>query len=152
MTDYIGEWTTVDKSAWGPGAWQDEPDKVHWIDPETDLDCLMVRHPSAGHWCGYVAVTEGHPFYEQDYDGPEVEVHGGLTFSRFCAEGDDPAQGICHVPQPGRPDKVWWLGFDCAHHMDLSPGSPYGRGRYRDRAYVENEVRRLAQQVNAVKP
>ncbi len=32
------EWTTVlDKATWGDGPWVDEPDKVHWIDPETDL-------------------------------------------------------------------------------------------------------------------
>lgn len=162
-----GEWTNIDKSTWGPGPWQDEPDKVHWIDPDTDLDCLMVRSPSGGNWCGYVAVTEGHPFYERDYsdcygsadsesEDRYLDVHGGLTFSDFCAETKDPGRFICHVPEPGRPEKVWWLGFDCAHAWDLSPAYaayPSWPNRpdesYKDRYYVEAEVRSLARQIKA---
>jgi hypothetical protein len=162
---YIGEWTSVDKSAWGPGPWQDEPDKVHWIDAESNLDCLMVRHPSLGHWCGYVGVTEGHPAFEKGYDDVDVRVHGGLTFANACQESEDPATGVCHVAQPGRPDHVFWLGFDCAHGGDVSPGmqsrfrelaktnpifneSEWDRfDVYRDRAYVEAEVIGLARQL-----
>lgn len=160
----MAEWTTIDKSGWGVGEWTSEPDKVHWIDPDTDLDCLMVRNPRSGNWCGYVAVTEGHPFFAQPYDecrtgsGSDdgwIDVHGGLTYSDFCAESDDPSVGICHVPGPGRPHKVWWLGFDCAHAWDFSPGyaaryPDWPRGQdevYRDRAYVEAEVRSLARQI-----
>jgi hypothetical protein len=163
-----GEWTTIDKSAWGHGPWEAEPDKIHWIDPETDLDCLMVRHTSGGHWCGYVAVTEGHPAFELDYDrvhelAPRDEegwsslrVHGGLTFADACRETGDPATGVCHVPEPGRPGHVWWFGFDCAHLNDLSPGHVALGLRqrltdvYRDRAYVEAEVRSLAAQLKAL--
>lgn len=172
-----GVWTTIDKTGWGPGPWQDEPDKIHWIDPETDLDCLMVRVPHSGHWCGYVAVADGHPAFGKDYDdvrvGPcpddnhwshepscYIEVHGGLTFAGPCSKSDDPATGICHVPGPGRPDHVWWLGFDCAHLNDLSPARAsrersrdwptLGNDIYRDRAYVEAEVRDLARQLRAM--
>jgi hypothetical protein len=144
------EWTHIDKSGWGPGAWQDEPDKIQWVDEETGLDCLMVRHDSLGHWCGYVGVAEGHPAFEKDYDDVDVRVHGGLTFAAAC-QAD-----ACHVPEPGRPEKVWWLGFDCAHAFDLSP-SFRGRDRifgdradYRDRAYVEAEIAALAGQLTAV--
>lgn len=182
MTAYtVQEWTTVDKSTWGDGPWQAEPDKVHWIDEATDLDCLMVRNPHIGNWCGYVAVTEGHPLFEVGYGGcterrvdadgeperwcdhmPSINVHGGLTYSDFCMETDDPSRLVCHVPYPGRPDRVWWFGFDCAHLHDRSPGyEALGRDRgwpslreplaeYRDRAYVEGEVRRLALQLAAV--
>ena len=160
-----GEWTTIDKSGWGPGPWQDEPDKIHWIDPATDMDCLMVRQPHSGHWCGYVAVTEGHPFYAKHYDacrlpGDEwLDVHGGLTYAAFCADTDDESRFVCHVPEPGRPHKVWWLGFDCAHLHDLSPAYaarhpdwPSSDDEvYRDRPYVEAEVRSLAAQLKAVR-
>jgi hypothetical protein len=161
-----GEWTTIDKSGWGPGPWQDEPDKIHWIDPNTDLDCLMVRNPNSGNWCGYVAVTEGHPFYGKDYNevyrlrGDDyLDVHGGLTYSDFCMQTDDESRFVCHVPHPGRPEKVWWLGFDCAHAWDVSPGYmarhpdwPVGADAvYRDRPYVEAEVRSLAAQLKAVR-
>lgn len=167
MTE-VREYTNVDKSGWGDGPWQDEPDKIHWIDEATDLDVLMVRGP-AGAWCGYVGVTEGHPAFDVDYDsvkpadGEYIDVHGSLTFSAFCSESEDPAEGICHVPFEGRPHRVYWLGFDCAHAGDLVPklrgymtrsSSPLAEYMaddvYRDRAYVENEVRHLASQLKAM--
>lgn len=190
------EWTFRDKAAWGPGPWQDEPDKRQWIDPETGLPCLIVRGP-VGALCGYVCVSEGHPLfgvpysdraplprerlvamleargaldlYESDLDTEEgvdvgalFSVHGGLTFARHCAEGE-PDHGICHRPEPGEPDHVWWFGFDCAHCDDYVPGlisdyrdplgTPTGWGtviEYRDRAYVEAECASLAKQLAGV--
>lgn len=76
------------------------------------------------------------------------------------------ARHICHLPAPGRPAKVWWLGFDCAHSGDKSdmawsyirdadPDWPKNTWRdgdeYRDRAYVEKEVTELARQLGAMK-
>lgn len=126
MSDLV--YTTVDKSEWGPGEWQDEPDKIQWKDEETGLPCLIKRGP-AGAWCGYVGLAPGHSFYEKDYSfvyemvgWDELSVHGGLTYSDHCAEGPEES-GICHVPEPGEPDNVWWLGFDCSHSFDLSPAS-----------------------------
>lgn len=62
-------------------------------------------------------------------------------------------QGICHVV-PGKPDNVWWFGFDCAHSGDYSPS--FGRvvpsiraDSYKDLAYVQHEVTKLAQQLAA---
>src|SRR5207247_1696575 len=111
-----------DRSGWGEGPWDDEPDKVQWIDEATGLDCLAVRHPEHGNWCGYVGVAPGHPLHGAPYDEVYADVHGGLTFSDACQEHENPAQGVCHVPFGDRPADVWWLGFDCAHHMDLAPG------------------------------
>jgi hypothetical protein len=55
---------------------------------------------------------------EEDY----IYVHGGLTFADSCSdEVREDGGGICHIPYPGRPADVWWLGFDCAHCDDLSP-------------------------------
>lgn len=150
-----------DKTTWGDGPWLTEPDKIHWIDEATDLDCLMHRN-GGGAWCGYVGVTEGHPAFGVDYDyvQPYPEVHGGLTYAAFCQDTTDPAKGVCHVPFDGRPEKVWWLGFDCAHSGDVVPAyeqhyrevSPElaawrANDVYRDRAYVEAEVRTLAAQL-----
>lgn len=113
-----------------PGPWTGEPDKVVWVDPTTDLDCMILRN-RMGALCGYVAVPEGHPWFEVGYDDVRLpwvkdqgedwpRVHGGLTFADFCHEGkgDD---AICHTPAPGRPGHVWWLGFDCAHSGDVAP-------------------------------
>lgn len=149
------------------GPWDDEPDKVQWIDPVTDLDCLIHRNHMGG-LCGYAAVPPEHPFHGKDYGAclldPEcgetlcdhtpdtiIVVHGGLTFSGFCAEGED-ADTICHIPAEGRPDDVYWFGFDCGHYMDFTPGMPYlGIGDeavYRDLTYVAEQVTKLAAQLD----
>ena len=45
------EYRTIDKSQWGEGPWQDEPDKIQWQDEETGLPCLIVRG-HMGFLCG----------------------------------------------------------------------------------------------------
>lgn len=152
------EYRTADKSTWGHGQWHQEPDKVQWIDPATGLDCLIVRGPS-GALCGYVGVPETHPFHGKDYSDiydHDIECHGGLTFSDSCAPANDKgeAYGICHVPAEGRPDHVWWFGFDCAHSGDLCPKfrqDDFGYNLYRDIDYVKAEVGSLAAQLAAIK-
>jgi hypothetical protein len=142
------EETTIDKSTWGSGPWQSEPDKVQWPDPATGLPCLIVRN-YGGALCGYVGVSEGHPYFKKEYGDVDVSVHGGLTYSGLCTGH------ICHIPEPGEPDHVWWLGFDCGHFMDVSPAylarhpeeSVFSRGYYRDLTYVREQVTQLAAQL-----
>lgn len=105
------------------GPWVGEPDKVTWVDPASDMDC-MVRRNNMGVWCGYVGVPPGHEMHGKDYDDVDADVHGGLTFAGLCEEGE-PIDGICHVPFPGRPTEVWWLGFDCGHFRDVHPLMDY---------------------------
>lgn len=108
------EWPP-DRTGWPPGPWDDEPeDRVEWR--HAGFPCLLVRGPM-GAWCGYVGVPPGHLAHGKDYGDVNVDVHGGLTFARPCHE-DGP---ICHVPAPGEPDEVWWLGFDCNHYTDVAP-------------------------------
>jgi hypothetical protein len=138
----------VDKSDWGEGPWQEEPDKMQWMDPGTGLPCLIVRGPH-GNLCGYVGVPEEHPAFGERYDDVDVEAHGGLTFSDRCYLGEK-EQGVCHTVEPGESDVVWWLGFDCAHGGDLCP--KFSRHRwhgdvYRDIAYVRQQVLSLARQL-----
>lgn len=159
------EYRTVDKSGWDKGPWQHEPDKIQFADEATGLPCLIVRNPHGGHLCGYVGVAAGHPAFGVDFedvrravpdeDGDErIDVHGGLTFSDRCQPTDDESHGICHVPGDGEPDHVWWLGFDCAHSGDKSPGydarrPPLSLGgqTYKTVAYVKNQCARLAHQL-----
>jgi len=63
----------------------------------------------------------GNPCFEKQYDDAEIDAYGGLTFSDFCVHNDK-EHGICHVPAPNEPDRVWWLGFDYTHAFDLSSG------------------------------
>jgi hypothetical protein len=172
MTEMMQEWIdpTMDRSRWGSGPWDTEPDKVSWIDAGTGLDCLIVRNRT-GALCGYVGVPPTHPWHGAEYGyghsiGPKVDeecesfcahnpdhlidVHGGLTYSDRCQPSDEPAQGICHVPAPGRPEDVWWFGFDCAHYGDQMPLMGEMGGQYWTVDMVADEVRSLAAQLPQV--
>lgn len=140
-----------DKDSWGEGPWQNETDRLYWIDPSTSYPCLIRRVP-VGSLCGYVAVPPGHPAHGKSAGEVDVTVHGGLTYASKC-QGE-----ICHVPAEGASDDVWWLGFDCAHYGDLVPQTAAIlrsvrtdkriRGEvYRDIDYVRQQVRSLAWQL-----
>jgi len=94
-----------------------------------------------------------------------MNVHGGLTFSDRCQPGAE-EHGICHVPEPGEPDDVWWFGFDCAHCDDLAPayektcielGMPSHIEQYADYSrsyktvrYVQRQCAELAEQLAVI--
>lgn len=149
----------VDRSKWGSGAWDGEPDKKQWQDKATGLPCLANRQPRSGHWCGYVGVSKGHPCYGIEYDNVDVDVWWGLTFSDKCQEVQNECEGICHKAPNGE-DDVWWLGFDCAHSGDASPmdyvyererGYPFiisGEDSYKTLEFVENQCTKLAAQLH----
>ena len=139
----------VEPDRFGPGPWVGEPDRVEWR--YRGLPCLMIRNARFGNWCGYVGVPPGHPWHGASYGDltdPYPDVHGGLTYSDKC-DGH-----VCHVPQPGESDDVWWVGFDCGHYDDLQPGirqyfEPFPGSTYKDVAYVRAECENLADQVIA---
>lgn len=164
----------IDRTGWDAGPWDREPDKMNWK-TSAGLPGMIVRNRS-GALCGYVAIAHGHPCFGRDYTrnyelGPDgepdfnkglpnpvfdLEVHGGITYGNACAGH------ICHVPEPGEPDDVWWLGFDCAHSGDYSPrdatyrskyGETFARSdweTYRDITYVRGQVEGLAAQLVAM--
>ncbi len=170
MPTFVEEYRTKDKTTWPKGPWDDEPDKVVWVDETTGLDCMIVRNHQ-GSLCGYVGVGKDHEYYNVDYDTIDVDVHGGLTFSDSCQTGS-PEVVVRHIPQPGRSDDIWWLGFDCAHYGDKSPyvlklyldpddespyvlklysdyGIPDPEAMYRDLDYVIKECESLAAQLSS---
>lgn len=133
----------------GPGPWDGEPDKAQW---EHNGVACMVRRGPMGAWCGYVGVPPGHPLYD-GHDEPALECHGGVTYGARC-DGDEET-GICHVPGPGDPDPLYWIGFDCGHSWDVVPTVDAkfrlgGDQVYRDYGYVRQETERLADQVLAL--
>lgn len=71
------------------------------------LKCAVVQNTEGGFRCGYVRVPPSHPLHGKEYDEADVEVHGGLTFSRVepCVEEDGTG---------------WWFGFDCTHLGDAA--------------------------------
>jgi len=124
----------IDKEGWDAGVWHTEPDVV--VFRHRDLWCVLRRTPG-GHWCGYVAVAPGHPWYgmERTWDVPG-EVHGGVTYSAIEDGGG----------------KAWIVGWDAAHSNDYTPNrsfwaSPYGV--YRDVGYAHEETLSLARQAAA---
>jgi hypothetical protein len=150
----------MDKSTWGPGPWQNEPDKEQWQDQATGYACLIKRSGLSGALCGYVGVPEGHPWHGKHYEDVDADAHGSLTYASSCQEGPE-GETICHVPAPGEPEPLWWLGFDCAHAWDLGPAME-ARERergwppihmpdttYKTVGYVKAECARLAGQAAA---
>ena len=137
------EQSYIDKSPWARGPWDQEPDEVRWEDSATGLPCLALRNTELGNWCGYVAVPEEHPaFYAFEDDDLSIrfDVHGGVTFAGPNPAGDS---------QPTRGG--WWLGFDCGHRGDLTPGKDARRwdprDEYRDLQYVVSQCAALARQL-----
>jgi hypothetical protein len=166
------------------GPWLGEADKVAWRDPATGYECIMMRATHGGYLGGYVGVPCSHPLYGFESNALPfelgIEVHGGLTYSRICADGPSPerrikqeAQRICHTPRaPVRYEPTvhatgyrvedphaWWFGFDCNHTYDMIPTDKSRSSRflgaevgciYRDDAYVCTEVLDLAAQLRAI--
>lgn len=140
---------------YGEGPWLEEPDHAEWT--AHGFTCIVHRGP-VGALCGYVGVPPGHPWHGKGYDDVEARVHGSLTYADAC-QGE-----ICHVPAPGEPEHLWWLGFDCSHGgRDLSPcvdkalrsyrprtstiaDQILGAGTYRTIDYLKAETERLAAQ------
>ena len=155
----------ADKKHWGPGPWDDEPDKVQYEDPETGLPCLIVRNRQ-GALCGYVGVSPEHPYFKVEFqDVPDLDVHGGsLSYSNVCMENMPEDCGVCHIPGPEDSDEVWWLGFDTAHGFDYTPTfgkhgevmhgvdnvPPVPAVTYKTIGYVKAEIASLAKQLVAV--
>ncbi|TCK36701.1 hypothetical protein B0G84_5714 [Paraburkholderia sp. BL8N3] len=161
------QWTFLDRTGWPAGPWDSEPDKAQWTDAVTGLPCMIHRN-AYGAWCGYVGVAPGHPAYANEYADIDAGVHGGLTFADRCDPTFDPATGgVCHLPEPGESDDVWWLGFNCGHAFDYQPGLEAHMGtlgcafdldillfgelriEYRDIEYVRAECAHLASQLHA---
>jgi hypothetical protein len=135
----------------GEGPWVDEPNYIEWAGTGATrgLVHIVLRGPW-GSTCGYVGVPPGHPWHGKDYREIDARVHGGITYAAPCNDH------VCHVPAPGEPESLWWVGFDCGHAFDYIPG----RGayvepgptagpwvdRYRSMDYAKEEASRLAWQ------
>jgi hypothetical protein len=144
----------VDRTDWPPGPWDDELDRYDFK-TAAGLPAIIYRN-GMGALCGYVGVAPGHPCHgkecsEEPFRG--LRVHGGVSYAAACNET------ICHVPAPGEPDNVWWVGFDCCRGRDLIPVVAQMQSRlsgkrelyrYRDVAFVRAWCEALAEQLVAM--
>jgi hypothetical protein len=128
--------------------WLNEPNHLEWF-TVAGLLGVVHRTEGIGHLCGYVRVPAGHPWHGQDNEMEiDARVHGGVTYSRPYKPGG---------PEPDA-DGGWWVGFDCAHSGDFTPGTaaflgregPSGYETYRNVEYVKGEVEHLARQAKAL--
>jgi hypothetical protein len=148
----------LDRSTWGEGEWQHEPDRVEWCDDITGLKCLARRGP-VGAWCGYVGVPPGHPLYGADNGKclrkpPCKDEDGELRYCEHTIDNILTAHGgITYSDTMSDVDKTtWWFGFDCAHAYDLAPTLEYHRittpsAVYRTLDYVMSNIESLALQI-----
>lgn len=97
-----------------------EPDREQW--QHAGYACLAVRHQSHGHWCSYVGVDRSHPAFGIDPLMDQYDVLAGVETMHELNYGAPCLGVICHVPEPGMPDDVWWLGMDFGHSFDFAPG------------------------------
>ncbi len=113
LMETLHKYTREQKLQWfGEGPWCDEPDEVKF--ECSDMECLIYRHivfEESGHSFGgflngYVKIPEYHPLYrnEKGHD-LDFDVHYGVTFNNHFYDDD----------------KTWWIGFNCAHSMDVVP-------------------------------
>ena len=138
-----------DKSDWGDGAWQTEPDLVMWLAKTVPHYRCQVSRNFFGSLSGYVAIPPGHPAHGVEYERIEwLPLHRALSFSgRATAEH-------------------WVFGFHCGSWRDVQPatnarlrktgdvppfmtGEDDGMGEafrlgYRDLTYVRAVVEALA--------
>jgi len=109
------------------------------------LICIIIRNVLMN-YCGYVVIPNNHPLYGKPQEEIEdlLEVHGGIT----------------HVGSLSWAPNLFLIGFDCGHAHDIVPAmmkySPayietHQGAVYRDINYVEQEVRKLAKQINDVR-
>jgi hypothetical protein len=163
-------------SQWGPGPWQDEPDRLEWKDERTGLACKILRNTTLGNLCGYVGLPATHPYFGWNY-GDDIKLAPGDLedstindvgiFEAFIyamrggtkrgtiplgmtlkAHGGITWTGTMHNDDAG----LWWIGFDTGHCDDLSPGLKVmgihlQHQIYRDIDYVKKEVTSLAFQL-----
>lgn len=86
----ISEYHTTDKSAWGNGPWQNEPDKAQGMDEATGYDTLIVRN-HGGALCGYVGIPETHPLFGVGYSQESEALRTALSRRMEQPIGETPS-------------------------------------------------------------
>lgn len=81
--------------------------KIETLDTGYCLGLLYYILNLGTHPCAYVKIPKTHKFYKKDYDDIDIDVHGGLTYSRdFLWVSEN--QKV----------KGWFIGWDYAHYGD----------------------------------
>ncbi len=103
------------------------------------LRCYIVRNPKFGYLLGYVETP-----CEIDWNTVEgIDVHGGVSFIGQIGE--------TYYPIEAREEKIHVVGFFCGRLFDYVPFQSelcsLDEQTYKTMRYVENECRKLADQL-----
>lgn len=99
----------IDKTLWGDGPWQNEPDELRF--EYKGYTCELRRNIFVtGAWCGYVFMKSTCKASTDDkYKASQlIKVHGEITYA-YLGIDDSTGEEICI------------LGFDLGHLNDLMP-------------------------------
>lgn len=104
------------------------------------LENTWLPNMKKGWGNGYACIPPGHPLHGKDYDTvhdlmPDLEVHGGLTFSSSANEVKE--------WKPKGLKNYWIVGFDTCHYMDNAHNC--------NKHFVEKETESLRQQIENYK-
>lgn len=135
----------IDRTGWPKGEWDNEPDAETWVDKMTGYECKILRSDVSGAWCGYVGVTEKHPWFGKSY-GDDVPVPKNIldrtinldevgVINVFLAVLSDKERKPGHMEiscaidchggitfsNKQKASKLWYFGFDCGHCDDYPP-------------------------------
>lgn len=109
ITEQQHHWTSEEKLKYcGYGEWVEEADstEIEYLGYEAMIFRVFHYEPYTkkvayfgGHLCGYVKISNNHPFYKKK--GIYLECHGGITANEIHEDH--------------------WIGFDCAHLGDIVP-------------------------------
>ena len=78
-----------------------QPERTYVVLDKGEFKGFEYKIISYGtHPCCYVAIPEGHNFYNKHYEDIDIECHGGVTYSEKEEDGK------------------YWVGWDYAHLGD----------------------------------
>lgn len=145
----------VRRAGWRKGPWDDElEDRLYWVDPKTNLDCLAMRN-EIGEWCGYVGVPRSSKYYGEDKNGTlllGISACGEVTYANSSSGDKYRIRSFLK----GRPEIVWWIGFDTGGiSSDCPARDPVAEKRmgvdwkpiYRDLNYMRPRITELAEEL-----
>jgi hypothetical protein len=111
-----------------------------WLKKDLPKSMLNSLAFDVGWGNGYVIVPKEHPIYKIHYDNINVDINGGLTFSRLVEDLiKSNWKGFDNITIPEELKNGWIVGFDTAHYGDTLE-------RWSKEA-VEAETERLKEQL-----
>lgn len=97
---------------------------------------------------GYIQIPEHHPLHEFDYlddNFPDLDVHGGVTFSKKYSFRNLAVQVEQENELFLKYEGTWCIGFDCNHLGDTQ--NVFFGGYWKDSNFVECECKKLIDQL-----